>query len=156
MLDITHSEAATSPRAETTTRGQATVGDQLLSANGSRGVGVACAGSRGGGVADAVSRGRGVVGAWSRGEGVAGAGSRGGGVVGAWSRGGGVAGAGSRGGGVAGAGSKGGGVARGRGRSGMGEGDVSSTPLPPALGVPIVTHSKGKREGVLLELSVTI
>ena len=78
-------------------------------------------------------------------------GSRGGSVAGAGSRGGGVAGAGSRGGNVAGAGSRGGSVAGGKGRKDVWEGDgdgVSSTPLPPALHVPIVTHSKGHREGV--------
>ena len=66
------------------------------------------------------------------------------------SRGGGVAGAESRGGGVAGAGSRGWGVAGGKGRKEFWEGDegVSSTPLPPALHVPIVTHSKGHGEGV--------
>ena len=64
------------------------------------------------------------------------------------SRGGSVAGAGSRGGSVAGAGSRGGSVAGGK-DVWEGDGDgVSSTPLPPALHVPIVTHSKGHREGV--------
>ena len=47
------------------------------------------------------------------------------------------------------AGSRGGRVAGGE-EVGGGERDegVSSTPLPPALGVPIVTHSKGSREGM--------
>ena len=36
------------------------------------------------------------------------------------------------------------------GEVGDGEDGVSSTPLPPALGVPIVTHSKGSKEGTML------
>ena len=40
--------------------------------------------------------------------------------------------------------SRGWGVAGGAGPEGL-----SSTPLPPCLGVPIVTHSKGNKEGII-------